>query len=247
MAAPSQQLNFRQIDSKLPRAAAADEPFAFHYSTKNAKRPNRAQCRARIETYWSLRCKEVKMCDFLVRSIFANNTRAASSRKEARATVESRAEAKEEKKNGASEQRTAANNRRKRPSLEFDPGSSAPVFSTTETGMRVNNPWDALRWRREQPLFYIWDANIPAAMRREKERQQELRSKIEAFLLVWQNNFVIIECLHVSFAAERRRICDFECMWAVRAPNFAFFLIRRKKKLLRKKIDYAFIGGSAEK
>ena len=99
MAAPSQQLNFRQIDSKLPRAAAAVEPFAFHYSTKNAKRPNRAQCRARIETYWSLRCKEVKMCDFLVRSIFANNTR-ASSRKEARATVESRAEAKEEKKTG---------------------------------------------------------------------------------------------------------------------------------------------------
>ena len=100
MAAPSQQLNFRQIDSKLPRAkvaAAAVEPLAFHYSTKNAKRPNRAECRARIETYWSLRCKEVKMCDFLVRSIFANNTR-ASSRKEARATVESRAEAKEEKK-----------------------------------------------------------------------------------------------------------------------------------------------------
>ena len=236
MAAPSQQLNFRQIDSKLPRAAAADEPFAFHYSTKNAKRPNRAQCRARIETYWSLRCKEVKMCDFLVRSIFANNTRAASSRKEARATVESRAEAKEEKKTG---RRTAANNRRKRSSLEFDPGSSAPVFSTTETEMRVNNPWDA-RWGGEKNLFFVCE--MPTYPRREKERQQELRSKIEAFLLVWQNNFVIIECLHVSFAAERRRICDFECMWAVRAPNFAFFLIRRKKNCSGKKLIMHLLG-----
>ena len=64
----------------------------FFCISLNEKKTNSGN-ECRFETYWS-HCKEVKMCDFLLQSIFANNTHTHAHKKKENATVERQAKEK---------------------------------------------------------------------------------------------------------------------------------------------------------